>query len=601
MKKSFIINRFLNDCSMQEKFTFIVAIIIILLFLITLFGLDWVKSLWEKQILIAHQKDIQLVAKEWTQILFDIQKEASRLASDPNITAYLRSEPYEYSNNILSSAISKQLFFTALNLEYTKSLCIIKSEEEYIVRNLYRYYFSDIFVHAFLNTRLPYTRPTFEYFIDMNNTPFLLFIQPTYSSANHNNIGYLLLHVDILGISKVFYQYDKDYSNYLLLDRSKKIIYTSYSNKISEDLYNIEYTNHSENPKIINSDNNIIVVYSIQNGEWTVVQIISRVKLFSDVYKVKKTLIFMFSSICIIFYFILRKIFSSYTMRINRLNNIMSTVMQGNINNRYISQNKDEIGQLGQHFNEMLDQLQELVINVSLKETHLREAQLQALRHQISPHFLYNTLETIRMIAVQHDDKDIKEISQNLSEILRYSLDEKSNLSTYVGEELTYLQRYVDIQKVRFPNRFSYTFDIDEKILSMRTYKFLLQPLLENAFKHGISRTLKSSHLLVKGRFENNLLVFTVADTGIGMDSETLEDIRKFICQNNRTSQNVMTGIGLKNVINRIRLYFGDDGQFFIESSPQQGTSITIKIPPIKSITDYKKIGLIRKEVNFND
>jgi two-component system sensor histidine kinase YesM len=205
------------------------------------------------------------------------------------------------------------------------------------------------------------------------------------------------------------------------------------------------------------------------------------------------------------------------------------------------------------------------------------------------------------MIAVQHDDKDIKEISQNLSEILRYSLDEKSNLSTYVGEELTYLQRYVDIQKVRFPNRFSYTFDIDEKILSMRTYKFLLQPLLENAFKHGISRTLKSSHLLVKGRFENNLLVFTVADTGIGMDSETLEDIRKFICQNNRTSQNVMTGIGLKNVINRIRLYFGDDGQFFIESSPQQGTSITIKIPPIKSITDYKKIGLIRKEVNFND
>ena len=165
--------------------------------------------------------------------------------------------------------------------------------------------------------------------------------------------------------------------------------------------------------------------------------------------------------------------------------------------------------------------------------------------------------------------------------MLRYSLDESDRDTCLVGEELTMLQQYVRIQQARFPDRFTYAFEIEEPVRSMRMYKFLLQPLLENAFQHGIGTTLNVSHLLVRGKFEKGRLSFTVSNTGAPMPAETLDALRRYIHCGKPRDSSVRTGIGLHNVIDRIHLYFGDAGSIIIDSNMETGTSVTIQFPPL--------------------
>ena len=342
------------------------------------------------------------------------------------------------------------------------------------------------------------------------------------------------------------------------------------------DIFQTEDSDH-----VVWMDNGVLIAHRFQQGKWIILQNINRSRLFAEINRTIILMIILFAALCFLLFFSLQHVFALYYRRVERLRATMAAVKGGALNIRHPDDGTDELAQIGRHFNDMLRQIQDLVVNISLKESSLREAQLNALRRQINPHFLYNTLETIRMLAVMHDDPEIKEITQDLSDILRYSLDESDRDSCLVGAELLMLQRYVRIQQARFPGRFTYSFEIDESVCSMRMYKFLLQPLVENAFKHGINATLKVSRLLVQGAFKNGLLSFTVFNTGAPMAPDTLSMLNDYSRSGNPAAQSSMSGIGLRNVIDRIRLYFGENGRVLIESDEKSGTSVTIQFPPL--------------------
>ena len=222
---------------------------------------------------------------------------------------------------------------------------------------------------------------------------------------------------------------------------------------------------------------------------------------------------------------------------------------------------------------------------VELLEQQLRsnEDKLNALQSQINPHFLYNTLETIRGMALEKGEKDLGKIISSLSLMFRYSMD-FSNTIVPIEHELAQVERYIKIQQLRFPGRFELRLvkNCDEEDLrQIMIPKFSIQPLVENAYGHafkhmseGCILTIRLSDL--KDRFE-----IAVEDNGEGMDEETTKELNKTILYGKAIHEEGSShnGIGLHNIYSRLHLYFGEDVSMYVYSAKEVGTTITMNLP----------------------
>lgn len=222
----------------------------------------------------------------------------------------------------------------------------------------------------------------------------------------------------------------------------------------------------------------------------------------------------------------------------------------------------DEVGVIGQTFKRMAvanQQLSERLLQSELKE---REAELRSLQAQIKPHFLYNTLDSIYFMALLEEKKDIAQMALSLSESFKLSLNKGKELIP-VFKELKHIEHYMIIQNMRYDNRFRYVEEVDDRIKSFEIMKLLLQPLVENAMYHGLEPKVGGGMICLTGRKDGNFLVFTVSDDGVGMD-----DIQK-------TEQ----GYGIRNVRDRLALFYGVQSSFTIRSKPGEGTFIELRFP----------------------
>lgn len=215
------------------------------------------------------------------------------------------------------------------------------------------------------------------------------------------------------------------------------------------------------------------------------------------------------------------------------------------------------------------------------KITHLKKAQLVALQTQINPHFLYNTLCMISasIMANHEEDTDAVNMIELLSVVLRYTLKTEKYIVP-IGSEIRVLKSYIEILKLRLNNAFDVSWNVSESVTSRCTLKSLLQPVIENAVEHGIQPLFcsRQGEITVNIYEENDILYLNVTDNGVGIDAENLEKIN-----NDLNSDSIFTdnNIGLKNVVSRIKLLFGDTAGFIIESEGL-GTSVTIYHPIIK-------------------
>lgn len=233
-----------------------------------------------------------------------------------------------------------------------------------------------------------------------------------------------------------------------------------------------------------------------------------------------------------------------------------------------------EILALSDSFGHMVVQIQELMEKVRNEEITLRKTELKALQAQINPHFLYNTLDAIGWLCEEERNKDAVEMVNALARLFRISISKGHELIP-IEKEVEHARSYLMIQNFRYKNQFVYSFDIEEECLPYLCNKITLQPIIENAIYHGINRMVDEGRIDIKIFREGEAIVFTVADNGVGMSREQCAGILK-------REPGDQTGIGIKNVNDRIKIYFGEEYGITIDSEEDEGTVVNIRMPKVE-------------------
>lgn len=261
------------------------------------------------------------------------------------------------------------------------------------------------------------------------------------------------------------------------------------------------------------------------------------------------------------------------TRPINDLIRKMRLIGQDSASSLPISTKNRDIMVLSESFDEMMIQIEKLNRITVEKERERVSTQLRALQAQINPHFLYNTLEDIRSIALEYGVVSISEMAKALAKTFRYCIS-KENIVT-VRDEIDHIRSYTQIQSFRYGDRLSIMYYIDETIMDCRMIKFILQPIIENAVSHGVEPKKGKGVVTVIGGVKNGEIEFRIIDNGMGMDGKQLDGINADLEDKRETSN----GIGLSNVNMRLKLYYGENYGIQVESRLGEGTQVTVRMP----------------------
>lgn len=324
---------------------------------------------------------------------------------------------------------------------------------------------------------------------------------------------------------------------------------------------------------------------------WTLVTSIPYNEIVQGTEYIRRTIVYIVIITLAIAYLLGFGFVGSIIRPVRRLYKYMRRVESGDFSGRILVESKDEIGMLVHGFNTMATRLQGLMDEIyfsKLRETELalrhREMELKALQSQINPHFLYNTLETIRGMALEHSLDGISSIASSMGHLLRYNLKNKEQTVT-VEEELRYAEIYMRIQKYRFEDRLVYEINIPDWAQQQLILKFSLQPIVENSIIHAMEPALGILKIVISAIWnsEDNSIIVRIQDTGMGICEQKLQNIRYNLEQKDVTTDG--TNIGIINVHRRIRLLFGECYGISVESQVGQGVVVDIKLPlstPVK-------------------
>ncbi len=254
---------------------------------------------------------------------------------------------------------------------------------------------------------------------------------------------------------------------------------------------------------------------------------------------------------------------------VENLAQVMQDVGHGNFSLRAKVEGNDEIGYLAERFNHMLDNLE----NEKLLK---RQAELNALQYQIRPHFIYNTLNSIRFAAMIQGAKNIGELLANFIELLQVSTNREGEFGT-LAEEISTLKKYIALQEFRLMNSFATEFNLAEETLSCRVPRLILQPFVENSILHAPSPEKTFCRIVIASELRGDELIISVTDDGKGIAPEVLENLSAK--SSDKKTHGGFSGIGVSNIRERLRLYYGDAGKVICESDGESFTKISIILP----------------------
>jgi Predicted signal transduction protein with a C-terminal ATPase domain len=378
-------------------------------------------------------------------------------------------------------------------------------------------------------------------------------------------IGLMIINVKENAFTKAFpnINQDSEEGTFLVLDKNKNNNNSPivFMNKNDKDIKKIVENSQEFNSSTLEKQGYSVSSYTNDITGWEIIHIIKKSQLLKDtrligIYTVIVCLV------TILFALLLSIVFSNTINKpIKRLKRAISDVGKGkrNITEEF---GDDEIGILGNQFKVMVKENLELNERITSSKLKQREAELELLQAQINPHFLYNTLDSIYWLAKIKKVDDIADMAIALSDIFKLSLNKGSEITT-VRNEIKQVQSYLIIQNLRYKDRFKVDIDIDDKIMDYEIIKLIIQPFIENAMVHGLEPKVGNGEINIIGKLEGDEIVFVIEDNGIGV-----EDINKF-----------NLGYGIKNVQERIKLYYGDEYGVAFESEINKGTIVTIKIP----------------------
>lgn len=253
-----------------------------------------------------------------------------------------------------------------------------------------------------------------------------------------------------------------------------------------------------------------------------------------------------------------------------------------------INEGKDEIGDLIRSYNFMVVKIDELLGEVYKKEREQQKielaktkAELNALQSQVNPHFLYNTLDSIRMRNLLNGDRESATVINELAQLFRRMTKWSDSYFVTVEEELAYVQRYLNIQKYRFVDRLNFSIYVEEECKEHYIPKMLILTFVENACIHGIEKKKNGGEISIIVSAQENAIYIEILDSGVGMDAKRLRKIRESLEKNDVTTSNWEESTGILNAYLRIKMHYQEEGELEIESQNYTGTEVYIKLPII--------------------
>mgnify|MGYP000949111122 CR=1 FL=1 len=363
-----------------------------------------------------------------------------------------------------------------------------------------------------------------------------------------------------------------------VLDDSRNVVYTPM-NKITYRVNPAWLEQDGKRPvtaRINGEKYQIRQKYSDYTG-WKIVGVFSLDEIMSPINTILYILIgCLVSNLLLIIIFSL-KISQTITRPIIQLKKLMKKAEAGDLKVRFKMNYRDEVSELGNNFNQMLDQIEELIQMVYMEQKNKRLAELKVLQEQIKPHFLYNTLDTINWMARDYEAEDIVKVVDALTSMYRIGLSHGKDYIT-LEEEIQYVSNYLYIQKIRYRSKLNYEIFEDRKLIGCEVPKLILQPLVENAIYHGIKTKHGEGHLTVRTKeLEGNFMELTVEDDGSGIPPEKAEELNRMLNETLKAEEN--QSFGLFYIKERLRIRYGSRFLVQVVSIPEVGTKVTIRLP----------------------
>ncbi|WP_379163694.1 sensor histidine kinase [Paenibacillus sp. sgz5001063] len=324
-----------------------------------------------------------------------------------------------------------------------------------------------------------------------------------------------------------------------------------------------------------------LAVYTVSKETgWTTLVSIPLDRILSPVEKTRNTLIITTLAIIAFALFVATFISHALTKPLKSMVRLMKQVQHGNLEVWLHPKYNDEIGMLGSHFNRMIVRVKDLLQEVSMTEKRKQKADMRALQNQINPHFIYNTLESIRMLAESSEDPRVAQLTYLLGLQMRYGIVRSEEMVT-IRHELDHVRNYLHLLQIRFPDKFRLDVAVPEALLPLPVIKLVLQPIVENAVFHGLEPKEGPGTLSISGWEEDGKAVFCIEDDGVGMDADTLRALNDSLRSG---ADGEMFGIGLRNVNERIRLHYGPQLGLSVSSEPGRGTRVILRIDALSSL-----------------
>jgi two-component system sensor histidine kinase YesM len=263
----------------------------------------------------------------------------------------------------------------------------------------------------------------------------------------------------------------------------------------------------------------------------------------------------------------------------------MRKVEQGEFDVDITVRGNDEFGELAHHFRKMLKKINELIYMIVRKESATKDAEIRALQTQVNAHFIYNVLENIKMMALIEHHYEVSNALTSLGRLIRYSINWTKQY-VHLRDELENIKNYLVLINIRYDQQIELKINVPQEYLNQEVLKMILQPVVENSVNHGLNEADGGRNIEIKALRMESRLIIDIIDNGVGMDQENLEKLRSSICADNVDSEKTAykssgkgNGIGLKNVNERIKLFYGSDYGMEIYSEKDKGTVVRISIP----------------------
>ncbi len=365
-----------------------------------------------------------------------------------------------------------------------------------------------------------------------------------------------------------------------IVDPRGRII-SPHRNKILKNIHWSMFPGDNGIKEIISAKEKFRVAYeTVKSTGYKIVAVVPESEILNELARQKNYLIYTIIAGTIAVFLITFLTTNFLFARLKIMIKMMKRIQGGEFGVRIAEQGHDEIGQLAISFNQMAANLEEVMKNLIEQETAHRDAEIRALQSQINPHFLFNTLEGLRMECELREEYDLAEAITSLGKLFRYNI-KWTNRLVPLRQEIQYVNNYITVMKIRFRNKFSFAVDIAEELQDYLVIKMLIQPLVENCFYHAFKNLDGIWEIHIRGRITGDNLDLEIDDNGNGIDGERLAKINRGLLDDNHAGIDKKTEgfIGLWNVNKRIKMQFGMEYGISISSVLNRGTKIIIRIP----------------------